>query len=46
MDEIKIGAEQEIYLAPETEKIENAEEIAKISLDVEKNPFIIVMILK
>lgn len=41
MDEIKIGAEQEIYLAPETEKIENADEIAKISLDVEKYPFII-----
>lgn len=41
MDEIKIGAEQEIYLAPETEKIENADEIAKISLGVEKYPFII-----
>lgn len=41
MDEIKIGAEQGIYLAPETEKIENADEIAKISLDVEKYPFII-----
>lgn len=41
MDEIKIGAEQEIYLAPETEKFENADEIAKISLDVEKYPFII-----
>ncbi len=41
MDEIKIGAEQELYLAPETEKIENADEIAKISLDVEKYPFII-----
>lgn len=41
MDEIKICAEQEIYLAPETEKIENADEIAKISLDVEKYPFII-----
>lgn len=41
MDEIKIGAEQEIYLAPETEKIENADEIAKISLDVEKYPFIV-----
>ena len=41
MDEIKIGAEQEIYLAPETEKIENADEIAKISLDVEIYPFII-----
>ena len=41
MDKIKIGAEQEIYLAPETEKIENADEIAKISLDVEKYPFII-----
>ncbi len=25
MDEIKIGAEQEIYLEPEIEKIENAE---------------------
>ena len=36
----KIGAE-EIYFAPETEKIENADEIAKISLDVEKYPFII-----
>ncbi len=41
MDEIKIGTEQEIYLAPETEKIENADQIAKISLDVEKYPFII-----
>ncbi len=41
MDEIKIGAEQEIYLAPETEKIENADEIAIISLGVEKYPFII-----
>ncbi len=41
MDEIKIGAEQEIYLEPETEKIENADQIAKISLDVEKYPFII-----
>ena len=41
MDKIKIGAEQEIYLAPETEKIENADEIAKISLDVEKYPFIV-----
>ena len=28
MDEIKIGAEQEIYLVPEKEKIENTEEIA------------------
>ena len=34
MDEIKIGAEQEIYLEPEIEKIENADQIAKISLDV------------
>ena len=41
MDEIKIGAEQELYLAPETEKLENAEEIAEISLDAEKYPFII-----
>lgn len=41
MDEIKIGAEQEIYLEPEIEKIENADQIAKISLDVEKYPFII-----
>ena len=41
MDEIKIGAEQEIYLAQETEKLENAEEIGKISLDVEKHPFVI-----
>lgn len=41
MDENKIGVEQELYLAPETEKIENADEIAKISLDVEKYPFII-----
>ena len=40
MDKIKNGAE-EIYLAPEIEKIENADEIAKISLDVEKYPFII-----
>lgn len=41
MDEIKIGAEQELYLAPETEKIKNADEIAEISLEVEKYPFII-----
>ena len=34
------GAE-EIYLAPEEAKIKNADEIAKISLDVEKYPFII-----
>ena len=34
MDEIKIGAEQEIYLVPEKEKIENTEEIAGISLEV------------
>lgn len=39
MDEIEMGTE--IYLEPEVEKIKNAEEIAKISLDVEKYPFII-----
>ena len=41
MDKIKNGAEQEIYLEPEIEKIENADQIAKISLDVEKYPLII-----
>ena len=41
MDEIIIGAEQELHLAPQTEKLKNAEEIAKISLELEKYPFII-----
>ena len=40
MDEIKMGADK-IYLASEEEKIKNAEEIAKLSLEVEKYPFII-----
>ncbi len=41
MNENKIGLEQELYLAPETEKIKNADEIAELSLDAEKYPFII-----
>lgn len=40
MDKNKMGIEQELYLAPEIEKIENADQIAKISLDVERYPFI------
>ncbi len=41
MEEIKIGAEQKLFLAPETEEIDNADRIAKFSLDVKKYPFII-----
>jgi len=41
MNENLVSAEQELYLAPEEEKIENAEEIAQLSLEVEKHPFII-----
>ena len=41
MDKNKMGTEQELYLAPEKRKIENAEEIAKLSLEAEKYPFII-----
>ncbi len=41
MDEKQMGMEQELYLAPEKEIIENAEKIAEISLEVEKYPFII-----
>lgn len=41
MDENKIGMEQDLYLAPEKEKIETAEQIAEISLAAEKYPFII-----
>ena len=41
MDEIIIDAEQELHLAPQTEKLKNAKEIAKISLALEKYPFII-----
>lgn len=41
MDKIKLGAEQEIYLESETEKIKNAKEIADFSLEAKKYEYII-----
>lgn len=40
MNENLIGVEENLYLAPE-EKIENAKEIAELSLEMEKNSYII-----
>lgn len=40
MNENLIGVEENLYLAPE-EKIENAKEIAELSLEMEKNPILL-----